>query len=255
MKIAVVCLAYLRLANGVRMLSEYFAKLDADLFVHVDAKVSCEVYEDLLTCPNVHFVKDRLPVYWGGFNTVRAVIKTLQIARDSAEYDRFILLTEDSVPLRSPSEFLSSLSDDTEWIDSNELPTENWRRYTRFFCFDMPATNPRFYNPIDNFFTEEHTRKLNRMQSLMAMGKLNLRRLCHGSGYWALSSVAISTVLETHFTSDHLRSSFEFSAIPEEQYFHTILGNAGMARRRRPFMKADFTRPPHPYVYRTAEEL
>jgi hypothetical protein len=255
MKIAVICLAYLRLDAGVRMLSDYFAKLDADLFVHVDAKVSFETYEASSACANVHFVKKRVPVYWGGFNTVCAIIKTIEIARERAHYDRFVLLTEDSVPLRPPAELLSCLSDDIEWIDSHELPEERWQRYTGFFCFDTPATNPRFFDPADKFFTEEHLNKINRLQALMALGKFNLRRLCSGSGYWALSAKAVSAVLETHFTSQHFRHSFEFSAIPEEQYFHTILANAGLASKRRRFMRADFDRPPHPYVYRTAAEL
>ena len=255
MKVAVICLAYLKVDVGVRLLSDYFAKLDADLFVHVDAKVSCKAYEGTRACSNVHILEDRLPIYWGGFNTVRAIIKAIEVARDLANYDRYILLTEDSVPLRSPSDLIRLLSDDVEWIDSNELPQDKWQRYTRFFCFDTPPTNPRMNNPIEKFFTKESIETFVRMQSLMAQGKVTLPRLFHGSGYWALTSQAISAVLRTHSASEHLRQSFEFSAIPEEQYFHTILGNASLANKRSRFMKADFTRPPHPYVFQTVDEL
>jgi hypothetical protein len=255
MKVAVICLASLRVAAGVRMLAEYFAQADADLFVHVDAKVSCEAYEGTSLGPRMHILKERVPIYWGGFNTIIAVIKAIEFARDRADYDRYIFLTEDSVPLRSPSELERCLSEDVEWIDSNDLPNDRWQRYTRFFCFDMPSTNPRVGNPIDKFFMVEDVGKIARMQSLMAQGKASLQRLSHGSAYWALSSKAITAVLETHRHSEHLRESFEFSAMPDEQYFHTILGCAGLANKRRHFMRADFTRPPHPYVYRTAEEL
>ena len=49
--------------------------------------------------------------------------------------------------------------------------------------------------------------------------------------------------------------SFEFSAIPDEQYVQTLRGLSSLTRECRPFMHADFSRDPRPYVYRAAAEL
>ncbi len=63
------------------------------------------------------------------------------------------------------------------------------------------------------------------------------------------------TLLERHAQDAHLRESFEFSSIPEEQYFHTILARALPGRQFAPCLYADFTRPPHPYVFATRAEI
>ena len=45
MKVAIVCLAYLGSRSGIDLLSRYFLRMDAHLFVHVDAKSGFHVVQ------------------------------------------------------------------------------------------------------------------------------------------------------------------------------------------------------------------
>ena len=104
MRLAIICLASLQSSAGVEMLAKYFAHLPADLYVHVDAKVSDDAYRPIESrCSNVHLLAQRLPIWWGGFNIVRATIAALRYARGAGRSTRFLLLSEDSVPLMAPA--------------------------------------------------------------------------------------------------------------------------------------------------------
>ena len=65
----------------------------------------------------------------------------------------------------------------------------------------------------------------------------------------------MTRILQVHDTDTAFRESFEFSAIPEEQYVHTILAHSNWRRPMQPLIHADFTRPPHPYVFRDQAEI
>ena len=79
--------------------------------------------------------------------------------------------------------------------------------------------------------------------------------LKHVSTWWGLSGRAIEEILLHYHHNAHMRESFEFACIPEEQYFHTILGNSRCRFVARDFLKDDFSRNPAPWVFHTAEEL
>ena len=62
-------------------------------------------------------------------------------------------------------------------------------------------------------------------------------------------------LLHHHREDAALRESFEFSSIPEEQYYHTILGESELRVETAPFIYMDFSRDPKPFVFRTRNEL
>jgi hypothetical protein len=254
--IAVICLGYLGNPAGVVRLARYFAAAGARLYVHIDAKADIAPYAAAVSgLREVVLLDRRQRIYWGGFSLVRAVIDAIGAARAQADYARICLLTEDTVPLLDAASFRSSMRQDCEFMHVyHDFGEELWQRYRGFYYFDAAATNPRS-NPADRVISAELTEALGRLEALRRRGKLALDRMHHGSTWWALSRRAIDEIL-LHWThSTHLRESFEFSMIPEEQYFQTILGNAARRFTFRPFMHADFNREPRPYVYRTAAEL
>ncbi len=258
MRVAVICLAYLGNPSGASLLSKYFSHLDAHLFLHVDAKVSAAPYECLNGAPNVTQLPDRHEIFWGGFNTVQAAVSAIEFAQTMTDFDMFIFTTEDSVPLLSPAEMDSRLSMDIDWIAIHAPnPPWVWERYERFFFFDSRATSFRYFEAGERFITEQDLRRLDRMRRRMAEGKIQLPELYHGSGWWALSRETIHTILERYHADGGLRESFEFSAIPEEQYFHTIIGLSNIKRTNKYFMYVDWERDPtvKPYVFSQLSEL
>jgi hypothetical protein len=95
------------------------------------------------------------------------------------------------------------------------------------------------------------------MRNLEYRGKAKLDKLYHGSGWWALSHGTVATILDRYYSDLHLRESFEFSAIPEEQYFHTIIGLSNINRPRKYFMHVDWDKHPDikPYIFSEFDEL
>jgi Core-2/I-Branching enzyme len=259
-KIAVICLAYLGPARAVELLAGYFAAADADIWLHVDSATDASEYQALAArTPKIRLVTPRLRCWWGGFNGARAVLNAAASARAVNQYDRYLYLTEDTVPLRSISELLNRLASDREYIvlgDETSVP-ERWvqARYDGFYCWDCDAMCPRCTNHEDWVVTPELERQIARLAQLRTRGKVKLAKLHHGPAYWGLSASAMDQLLERDRTDDHLRESFEFSSIPEEQYYHTILGEAGYATRAAPFLYMDFSMEPKPFIYRSRAEL
>ena len=256
MRVAVVIMAYLGSPNGVAQLSDYFASTDADLYLHVDAKVSSLPYESLLNRANLTVLRNREEIFWGGFNTVRAVISAIEVALASHIYDRFVVITEDSIPLVTPSLLMQMLDSDTEWIDYGTTDLEwVWQRYRGYYCFDSFATSPRHFDPSQRSFDAALLTKLGRMADLAIEGKSPLNVMSVGSSWWALSRAAIEVVLTKHRSDKRFRESFEFSAIPEEHYFQTILALEKWSHPTLPLMHTDFSRFPKPYVYHDLSEI
>jgi hypothetical protein len=255
-RVAVLVLAYLQNAAGMERLARYFAAIDAELLVHVDAKVDYTAYRDAAKRhANLRLMEERLPIYWGGFNTVRAILRGAELADAAGPFDRFVLITEDTIPLLPPQDVRAQLASRVEFMHLVRRPGPAvQRRYRGFYFFDSLATNPRHCDPADRELNDDVMNSFERLRALRARGKASVD-LCHGSTYWALSREAIMAILERHERDAHLRESFEFSSIPEEQYFHTILARALPGRQFAPCLYADFTRPPHPYVFRTQAEI
>jgi hypothetical protein len=256
MKVAVICLAYLGNSSGICLLSKYFSRIDAHLFVHVDAKVPAEPY--VSNESNVTLLPLRREIFWGGFNTVETAISAIEFAQKMAQYDTFIFTTEDSIPLLSPGDLNSRLASDVDWIAIHAPnPEWVWQRYQKFFYYDSRATSFRYLEAGERFITEKDLRCLERMRMLKRKGKVKLTELYHGCGWWALCRGTVEAILDRHYHDKRLRESFEFSAIPEEQYFHTIIGLSKISRPRKGFIFVDWDRDENvkPYVFGRYAEL
>jgi hypothetical protein len=264
-------MAYLGPAAGVGLLARYFARADADIWLHVDVASDVTGYQALADrTANLHLVTPRLRCWWGGFNGALAVLGTAAVALKKRRYDRVLYLTEDSVPLLSLDELLARLAEDVEYIEltctkppegesyhpeTQEFLNEVQERYDGFYCYDCDAMNYRSTDYREWVVTPAMEVQIARLAKLRARGKAQLPGLWHGPAYWGLSAARVRALLAQHRRDKELRESFEFSAIPEEQYYHTILANAPNRPSNAPFMLMDFGRDPKPFVFRTAEEL
>jgi hypothetical protein len=255
MKIAVICLGYLGSARGVELLAGYFAHADADIWLHVDSATDATEYQALASrTPRLRLAEPRLRCWWGGFNGAQAVLNVAAQARATKPYDRYLYLTEDSVPLRSIPELLGLLALDREFIDlGNADPFRV--RYEQFYYWDCHAMCPRRGNMDDYVVTPEMEQQIARLAQLRVRGKVKIPQLRYGAAYWGLSANAVSELLRRHETDLHFRESFEFSAIPEEMYYHTILGETDYGSRSALFLHMEWGKNPRPFVYRTRAEL
>lgn len=253
--IAALVLAY-RYPDGVEALSKFFAAADIDMFVHVDAKISDEPFREAAkkSRGTVIFIADRVPVFWRGFTMVQATIALLKAARLRGSYDRYVIISDDSLPLLDPAALRNKLELDCDYIEVRPVNDALKIRYERFLMLDSPATQVRWIPVVDREVTEEMFHRCERLMALRRRGKKPCSVHYHGSQWMALTAPSVDAILESWETDPWLRESFEFSEVPDEAYFHTILSEQEIPEWR-PLMHADWSVPSPPKVFKTLSEL
>jgi hypothetical protein len=251
MKVAVLVLAY-RYPIGVRALTRFFSAPCFDVFVHVDRKVDAGPFLECAgysTC----LLQDRIPVFWRGWSIVEATMRLIVHAKSRGEYDRYVLLSDDTVPIVDTNVLLQSLDAFPDQIHVFLARQRAWR-YEKFFMFDSEATQLRWTDNRE--VTDDALRKLERLAALRRRGKKPLADHYQGSQWWALSAQSIERVITSWNDDEWLRASFEFSDAPDEGYFHAILAESCLGRSRR-MVWVDWTppTPPPPRIFRSCDEL
>ena len=97
-------LAYLILVHNQPMqLKRLILRLDSSnvqFFVHVDMKADIKQFEDIIQLHNVHFIQNRVKVYWGSYNIVQATLNGFEaIIQSAIEFDYITLLSGQDYPL------------------------------------------------------------------------------------------------------------------------------------------------------------
>lgn len=256
-------IAFLVLASGApAVLDSHAAAFEADpdihFFVHLDAKVSLTAFAAPQSRSNVTFIVARRPIYWGGFNMVRAEIELLSAALNHASgFDYVALISDDSYTLRSGQALKAALPAADAWIDQNPIePALDYLRYARFYCFDAAPFSARTLPAEERHVTEADSAELVALETLRARGKAALTRLYQGAQWWCLSREVAADVVAAFTANEHIRESFRFSAIPDEIVVQTMVGLAGRpwTLQRSP-MFYDFSREPKPFVFATLGDL
>ena len=245
------------------VLGQLAAACDAPRFrcyVHLDAREDPATYTGLWAWPaHVEFIGDRFPVYWGGFNMIRATEALVRRALGDMANRVFVLLSDDTLPLVRPDRLFAELMASPDRIDVG-LARRNPRfltRYRDFFFLDSPATSARPLAVEQRSIDPAALDALERLARLRERGKVPLREVWSGSQWWALSRPTLTAVTAELASDAWLRASFEFSAVPDEMAIQTLYANR-LGLTARSFtgpMFADMSRAPAPFVYRSWDEV
>ena len=236
MKIACLVMAY-RGAPVLRHMASVYTAAGWDVFVHLDRKAELSDYLHALGDARAHcrFVEDRVEVFWGGFSMIQAELKLIHAARQVAAYDRYVLISDDAIPIRPAADLQALYQTDTDFIELNRQPegSEYHRRYADFFFLDHPATAVRRPGYLllakldDRFFA-----KTAEIAALQQRGKKAIE-VYWGSQFWSLTAKTVELVEAAIADDEHLVRSFEFAAIPDELLFQSVIGNSQADRRHQ----------------------
>jgi hypothetical protein len=218
--------------------------------VHYDAKSGTLPQ---LTVPNLRFISPRRPVFWGGFSMIEATLDLLQTAIATGGYERYMLLSGDTLPLR-PSEELAEalLKPNVEYIelvDIKDEPTtkgKTWVEITTMLDSEHPG---RFYNfqNWDSLLTNPYTADdLARTQNLTPAAAATLRaeaaranaerlsrlpprprlfqQFYYGTQWWAFTANLIEQILP-ELLAKETQDFFRNMEVPDEHYFNCVVGN------------------------------
>jgi hypothetical protein len=226
MKIAYLITAY----NNPNHLKKMISKItcaDSSFFIHVDLKSNIDDFSNIIG-ENVFFTKYRLPVYWGEYSMVEAILLLIREAlNNSLNYDYLVLFSGSDYPIRS-TEYIHDFllrKKGTEFISMVRMPNlEAGFPLARINKMCLPSTRP-----LGKFIVR-------------VLGKMNLAGRDHkkylnglvpwgGSTWWALTKDACRYILSFVKDNDSIVNYFKHISCAEEMLFQTILGNSPFRER------------------------
>ena len=224
MKIAYLILAH-NTPNHLRRLISALSTPSCAFFIHLDQKSSMEPFAGL-AADNVHFTRERVPVYWGDFSQVEAILVLLRDAfADPRGFDRFVLLSGSDYPLRSARaiEDFFAKRPDLEFIDMVAMPSADGQKpLLRLTTYQLPPGRSALSNKIRRYLSQVGGKLYARnyravFRDLAPYG---------GSTWWAFSRAATDYVLAFASREARLVKFFRNTVSPDEQFFQTILANS-----------------------------
>lgn len=261
-----MAIAFLVLGNSCPRVFAEMARLldrhpDFCLYLHLDSRVDSEAYlkPAAALLDRVNLVTPRYPVFWGGFNMIKATEALAKSALRDVNNQIFCLLSDDSLPLYPPPILKNLLRNLPNRIDLS-LASRNpifHRRYTEYYCFDSAATTPRYQAIESRSISHELSSSIMRLEGLRGKGKYPFSAIWSGSQWWSFDRFNLQSVLDSLSSDQWIRESFEFSAVPDEMTFHTLYARSSHfeIRSHTGPMQADFTKEPSPFVYSSIEQL
>lgn len=243
MKIAYLILAHNNPRHLLRLIRA-LSSSSSSFFIHVDRKSSLEEFANIKR-DNVCVSHERIPVYWGDFSQVEAVLVLLRIAlTEQRRFDYFVLLSGTDYPLQSESyvEKFFERNEGKEFMNILPMPCDACGKpISRLTSY---KTRPG--DPISKIV--KLVRKL-----LVTIGTLpterdyksylgNLVPYC-GDQWWALSREACEYIQSFVTNEPRAVNFFKHTVVPDESFFQTILGNSPYkAKMQRNLTYADWSR-------------
>jgi hypothetical protein len=226
MKIAYLVLAH----NNPRVLKRAIGTLsfeDCAFFIHIDQKSSMAEFSGIRG-ENVHFIEKRLPVYWGEFSGVQALLLLLRTALESAQNpDYCVYISGSDYPIRSSGYIRSFLDKNrgTEFMNIVRVPAPG-KPLSRINTLRFPS-----HKPVRRFAV--------RVLAKFGLAQRDYRKYLGslepyaGNTWWALTRDACQYVLEFVERNGHVAEYFQNVFAPDEAFVHTILGNSEFRSRIR----------------------
>lgn len=225
----------LLLQRMIRTLS--FGDEECAFFIHLDRKTAFEGFSSVCG-QNVWFSNNRIPVYWGEFSQVDAILSLVRKAIESPSgYDYCVLITGSCYPLRTGGyirRFLEA-NQGLEYMDILRVPAPG-KPLSRLNTIRYPSTKP-----IRRFV-------------FRALARIGLAQRDHrkylgglepysGDGAWALTREACQYVIDFMAANPHLERYYRKTFAADEAFLQTILGNSKFRERiQRNFVYVDWSR-------------
>lgn len=224
-------IAYLILTHrNPRLLQRTVRALSCDdcaFFIHIDKKSDIADFSETHG-DNIFFSSRRVPVYWGEYSVVRAILLLIHQALGSSEhYSYLILLSGSEYPLRSRRyihEYLEA-NQGFEFMNLGKVPAPG-KPLARFTTLRYESDKP-----VRRF--------VSRALAKVGLAQRDIRRHLgelepySGRCWWALSECASRFLIEFVAQHQEVERFFQNTFVPDENFFQTILGNSEFGPRAR----------------------
>ncbi|HLI92761.1 MAG TPA: beta-1,6-N-acetylglucosaminyltransferase [Puia sp.] len=222
MKTAHLILAYKNPYQVRRLARVLTACPEFDCWVHIDKKVDIELFAPFLHLPRVRFIRNRVPVNWGGYSCLEAAFNGLrEIIESKEDYDFVNLLSGQDYPIKPVDEINDFLSANRNksFLAVETEPSAWWEhaigRLTKYHFTDFGFKGKTVLQQLMNRLMPDRQF----MQSFSLYGGPY-------SSYWTLSMQAAAYVHDFVENNKKLVDHCRYTWAPDEFLVSTILMNS-----------------------------
>jgi hypothetical protein len=187
---------------------------DVQFYVHYDAKSPLIKLDNLKNISNIHLIRHRIAINWGGFSMIEATLALFQAALSNKNNQYFHLINGDCVPLVSPEKLAEECSKhaaNTIWLNSENRP--NLRYRTRFNAIHADTAWQQ------QFVGEALTFCLKWADKLLPN-----KEICLTGSQWFSANRAALQILFNESLGD-AATFFEKKLMPQEHFFQYLVAH------------------------------
>ncbi len=245
MKICYLILAHNN-PNHFFRLVDAVSSPNSTLLVQLNAKSDISAFTSRAHHHKFDFCENRLPVTWGGFTTVEAILNLLTTAVSSYEpHDYYCLLSGVDYPLR-PNSYIERYLErhkGKQFINTTKIPDPDAGkpidRISKIFIDrELKADHILTRHLPDYFIDKINKRGIEREYHSAFNGYVP----CGGSTWWAFTPDAVQYIFDFVADNPDLYNFYRSTFIPDESFFQTAIHNANRFSTQRNFSFADWSR-------------
>jgi hypothetical protein len=222
MKIAHLILTYTDSLQTERMIRHMYHP-NFDFYIHVDKKIDSSTHHFLSKIPQVYLIQNTTNVVWGGYDTVKAILRSSEeILASGRKYDYIHLMSGQDYPIRSANTihdfFLQHAGKQfLRYEHFNEWDGEGYERVRKYHL-----TNFRFPGKYK-------VQKL--LNKFLPQRKLPDMEFYGYSMFWALTPDCIDYVINYINTNRSFRKFMKLTWGSDEFIFQTIILNSPFSKQ------------------------
>ncbi len=223
-------IAYLILAHNnpghLSRLTQALATENSAIFIHIDKKADIRPFLEV-AAENVHLIRKRVPVYWGDYSQVEAILTLVDTAMAASQrYDYLVLLSGSDYPLRTAAQLEAHFAKyrGSEFINMVAMPSE---------VASKPLSRLTDYKPGHGLKAKLAARVRRVLVKASIISQIRDYKACFGaltpyagSEWWALTHDACAHIQNFVARNRRIMKFFVNTNCPDEMVFQTILGNS-----------------------------
>ena len=206
-----------------------------DIYVHIDkkSKINLNKYIKDYGLQDIHFLKNRMAVYWGGFTQIQAILKLFEEVHNSGiKYDRIIFMTDNEFPCWS-NQKIYDFFEQNKGIEFLSIATQNAKKMGNFEYPESRVNTFTFYDcPLTKFFPRIVVTKYMYRFQLFQRYVLGFSRKLLPFKYYRANSKFYITQEFMEYVLDYVKNNpkdlntFKHTCCADEVFISTIFMNS-----------------------------
>lgn len=239
MKVAILLMVHKNL-NQINRLLDRLEHPACDIFVHIDKKSDISEMDFRRMESNIHVLEERFDVVLFSFQMIKATLALIDFAKDTDDYDYFMLMSGQDYLLKPIDEIVEELNENypKSYIDITPWHKRNWvyNTFARANCFKIiRGKNNIKASHISNRVVRFIYKCIFVLPfKLISYFKISPYKILQkhsvamygGAQWWILSKINIDDILEYYKSMNKKAAkALEHVGSPDETFFQTCLMN------------------------------